>query len=161
MKQRVFISLGSNLGDRRKNLEEAIKRLEKTSGVRVVASSGFYETTPVKTPEQIRAHEKIPSFFNAAVEIETELSCEKLLGLLQKIEEEMGRVRNGKKWEPRIIDLDIIFYGTQVTHEANLKIPHPEAHKRRFVLEPLCDIAPEFVHPVQKKKISQLISELA
>ena len=161
MTRNVFVSIGSNLGDRRRNIEEAIKRLEKSLGVCVVASSGFYETSPVKTPEQIRYHENIPNFFNAAVEIETELSCERLLKLLQKIEEEMGRVRSGKKWEPRIIDLDIIFYGTQVTYEEGLKVPHPEAHKRRFVLEPLFEIAPDFIHPVKKKKISQLLSELA
>lgn len=147
--ERVFIAIGSNLGRREENLGTAIALLSKKCGI--VKKSLVRKTEPIGFREQ-------PLFLNQTIEVKTELEPKELLLFLKGIEKEMGRagtIRNG----PRIIDLDIIFYGGRIVKEENLEIPHPRMHERKFVLEPLADIAPEFVHPVKKKSIEKMLKE--
>lgn len=146
MRKNVFLSLGSNLGDRAANLNAAIGRLS-TLG-EVSALSSFYETEPVDFTAQ-------PWFLNCAVALQTELMPRQLLGHLLAIEQEMGRRRTHLKG-PRLIDLDILLFGNAIVELPDLVIPHPELHERRFVLEPLAEIAPEVRHPVFKKTMRQL-----
>jgi len=146
VRKNVFLSLGSNLGDRAANLNAAIGRLS-TLG-EVSALSSFYETEPVDFTAQ-------PWFLNCAVALQTELMPRQLLGHLLAIEQEMGRRRTHLKG-PRLIDLDILLFGNAIVELPDLVIPHPELHERRFVLEPLAEIAPEVRHPVFKKTMRQL-----
>ena len=146
----VYISIGSNLGNREKSCRLAIEGISEFAKVSAVSS--MYETEPVGYEEQ-------PIFINCAIEIETDLSPHKLLDKLHSIENRLGRVRE-IKWGPRIIDLDIIFYGNEVVNDPDLTIPHPEAHKRRFVLEPLDEIAPTLEHPVLRQSIRELLASL-
>jgi 2-amino-4-hydroxy-6-hydroxymethyldihydropteridine diphosphokinase len=134
-----YIGIGSNLGDSLKNCRHAVEMLSRIKGVELETVSSFYSTEPVGMENQ-------DFFINAVAEIKTDLSASGLLQALQKIENEMGRIR-GVKGGPRIIDLDILFYGQNVIDGQDLIIPHPEMHKRRFVLEPLCEIASYFIHP--------------
>ncbi len=134
-----YIGIGSNLGDSLKNCRKAIQRISNTKGIDLQAISSFYKTEPVGIKEQ-------NDFINAVVEIKTDILPLELLDVLQKIESEMGRIKH-VKGGPRIIDLDILFYGQHVIHEPNLIIPHPDVHRRRFVLEPLCEIASYCIHP--------------
>jgi len=134
------IGIGSNLGDALQNCKDAIESISRLSAVEIIQSSSFYKTEPVGDIKQ--GH-----FINAVVEIKTELPATELLKALQKIEKQMGRERS-IKGGPRIIDLDIIFYGQEIIREKGLTVPHPEMHKRRFVVEPLNEIASYFIHPV-------------
>jgi 2-amino-4-hydroxy-6-hydroxymethyldihydropteridine diphosphokinase len=150
---KAYIALGSNLGDREHNLRAAIEMLRQADGVRVRSVSSFYETEPVGYTEQ-------PAFINAAAEVMTALSPMELLRLCQDIENRLGRVRT-VKWGPRTADLDILLYGDAVMDTPELKIPHPLMHERRFVLEPLAEVAPGAVHPVTGMTISQLLDKAA
>lgn len=147
-----FIGVGSNLDDPARQCMEAICRLSSVSGIKVLRRSLFYRTEPVGVVEQ-------GWFVNAVVEIRTVLVPHELLKTLQAVEERMGRVR-GPKWGPRVIDLDILLYGQEVIQDGELAIPHPELHKRRFVLEPLCEIAPYAIHPAFGISISGLVDRL-
>jgi 2-amino-4-hydroxy-6-hydroxymethyldihydropteridine diphosphokinase len=142
----VYLSLGSNLGDREENLREAILRLE-TMG-EVVKVSALYETEPVGYAAQ-------PWFLNCAVQLETEKMPRQLLQAIRGVEQRMGRRRMRKKG-PRKIDIDILLFGSSVVDTAELVIPHPAMHERRFVLEPLAEIAPDARHPVFKRTIREL-----
>ncbi|HOG89754.1 MAG TPA: 2-amino-4-hydroxy-6-hydroxymethyldihydropteridine diphosphokinase [Smithella sp.] len=135
----AYIGIGSNLGESLKNCRKAIEKLSCVEGIKLLTASSFYKTEPVGIEDQ-------DFFINAVVEIKTDLSAHDLMQTLQNIENDMGRVRK-MKGGPRIIDLDILFYGQHVIAEQNLTVPHPEIHKRRFVLEPLCEIASYFIHP--------------
>ncbi|HVY55577.1 MAG TPA: 2-amino-4-hydroxy-6-hydroxymethyldihydropteridine diphosphokinase [Thermodesulfobacteriota bacterium] len=147
---RVIISLGSNIGDRVLNCRKA---LEEISGfAEVVSVSSVYETEPVGYEDQ-------PDFINCAAEIETALSPFELLRRLRDVEEKLGRVRGGR-WGSRTIDIDIIFYDDLVLDTEELTIPHVSAHARRFVLEPVCEINPMFVHPGFGVRIYQLLNSL-
>jgi 2-amino-4-hydroxy-6-hydroxymethyldihydropteridine diphosphokinase len=146
----AYLSLGSNLGDRAANLREALSQLEP--GGRLLAVSKMYETQPVDVPDQ-------PWFLNCVAAIETEKTPRQLLQLALKIESEMGRLRMSRKG-PRIIDIDVVLFGDCVVDEPGLKIPHPAMHLRRFVLEPLAEIAPEARHPALKKTSKELLEEL-
>jgi len=146
----AYLSLGSNLGDRAGQLREAIRRLA-TAG-RVAAVSSFYETEPVEFKEQ-------PWFLNCAMALETSLAPMQLMTALLGIEQEMGRRRTQEKG-PRTIDIDILLYGGEVVDSAEVTIPHPAMQERRFVLEPLAEIAPEARHPVLKKTVRELLAEL-
>jgi 2-amino-4-hydroxy-6-hydroxymethyldihydropteridine diphosphokinase len=158
MPQRVYLSLGSNVGDRAANLREAIKQLDAAG--RVVSVSSFYETEPVEFTEQ-------PWFLNCAVVLETGSTSERLLAEMLQIERRMGRERTQKKG-PRVIDLDILLFGDLIIGSPGaasedspaLTIPHPAMHQRRFVLEPLAEIAPDARHPVLKKTVRKLLKEL-
>jgi 2-amino-4-hydroxy-6-hydroxymethyldihydropteridine diphosphokinase len=142
----AYLSLGSNIGNREAHLLEAQARLRATG--RVTAVSSFYETEPVEFTEQ-------PWFLNCAVALETELTPQELMTAILDIEESMGRQRVQKKG-PRMIDIDILLFGNAVLDSADVTIPHPAMHKRRFVLEPLAEIAPEARHPVFDKTIREL-----
>ena len=146
MKKTVYLSLGSNLGDRAANLRAAIAAFAKLGEVRAVSS--FYETEPVEMARQ-------PWFLNCALALETELMPKQLLKAILGIEQEMGRRRTQHKG-PRSIDIDILLFGNSVVDTASLTIPHPAMHERRFVLVPLAEIAPAVRHPVLKKTISEL-----
>ena len=144
----VFIGIGSNLGERRENCLEAVRRLEQL-GVAVLKQSAMIETEPWGVKDQ-------PYFINMAIEVETDLSPEELLLLLKYVEKSLGREK-ASHWGPRIIDLDILLYDDRIIDSADLKIPHPHLHERDFVLLPLLEIAPEKIHPVLERKISELI----
>jgi 2-amino-4-hydroxy-6-hydroxymethyldihydropteridine diphosphokinase len=142
----VYLSLGSNVGDRAANLHTMIERLRRLGDV--VAVSSFYETEPVDVPAQ-------PWFLNCAVALETERMPKQLMGRLLALEQEMGRRRSLAKG-PRVIDIDILLFGKSIVDTAGLVVPHPALHERRFVLEPLAEIAPEVRHPVFKRTIREL-----
>ncbi len=134
----AYIGLGANLGDREANLRTAIERLAELGPLRV---SSFRETDPVGVTEQ-------PRFVNAVAELETDLSARDLLQLLLEIERKMGRDRSREeRWGPRTIDLDLLLYGDEVIDEPGLTVPHPRLAERRFVLEPLHELAPGLVLP--------------
>jgi 2-amino-4-hydroxy-6-hydroxymethyldihydropteridine diphosphokinase len=152
MEHTAYIGLGSNLGPRRKTLRRALAALDERADARVRRVSRFIETDPVGGPPQGR-------FLNAAAELETDLPPGGLLAVLQQVEEQFGRER-GTRWGPRTLDLDILLYDDAVVDEPDLKIPHPLMQERRFVLEPLCQIAPELVHPVLNKTVADLLSAL-
>ena len=156
---RVFLSLGSNLGDRRRYLEAALSLLREEGAVRVVACSQVYETTPWPEPGSPRE----TWYLNCAVEIETELPPRRLLRLTQAIEAQSGRPRRPEppgRAGPRSLDIDILLYADQVIAEDRLQIPHPFLHLRRFVLIPLADIAPQVEHPTLYQSIADLLGEL-
>jgi 2-amino-4-hydroxy-6-hydroxymethyldihydropteridine diphosphokinase len=146
----AYLSLGSNMGDRENHLRQAIARLQ-TQG-RVVSISSFYETEPVEFTDQAW-------FLNGAVALETTETPEQLMAELLQIEQQMGRQRIRKKG-PRTIDIDILLFGDTILDSPALTIPHPAMHLRRFVLEPLGEIAPEVQHPVLKKTIRELLDAL-
>lgn len=148
---RAYISFGSNIGDRLRAIEEAMS-LIKSSGIEITKKSKLYETEPYGYKEQ-------PSFLNGALEVETDLSCKELLNRLLEIELEIGRVRE-LKWGPRIIDLDIVFFNDEIYEEENLRVPHPDMHNRSFVLKPLNDICPDYIHPVYKKSVKELLNNM-
>jgi len=147
----AFLSLGSNLGDRAALLSEALTRLE-SAGVRVARRSSIHETEPQDFLDQ-------PKFLNMAVEVETDLTPQDLLAAIQKIETELGRQRTIPKG-PRTIDIDILFYANQVIAGPELEIPHPRLTARRFVLDPLSEIAPDLRHPVTGQSIREAQASL-
>jgi 2-amino-4-hydroxy-6-hydroxymethyldihydropteridine diphosphokinase len=148
----AYIGIGSNLGSREENCERAIKLLIE-NGITVVKRSSMIETEPWGVQKQ-------PKFINMAVEIETALKPDALLHLLKNIEIEVGRLPTSH-WGPRRIDLDILLYDDLIIKTPELEIPHPHISERDFVLKPLAEIAPEKVHPVLKKRVRELLSELS
>jgi len=148
----AYIALGSNMGDRKEYLDRALNMLAETPGVEVVSVSSYLETEPVGYVDQ-------PAFLNAAASVDTTLSAHDLLSVCLGIEDALGRVR-GVRWGPRTIDLDVLMYGDEVIDTPELVVPHPLMHERRFVLEPLCEIAPEAVHPVLSRSVKQLLDDL-
>ena len=146
----VYLSLGSNVGDREANLRSAIASL---SGLgELVSVSSFYETEPVEYTQQ-------PWFLNCAVALRTELMPKIFLSRVLAIEQQMGRRRVQPKG-PRTIDIDILLFGNAVIHSPQLEVPHPAMHQRRFALEPLAEIAPEARHPVLKRSVRELLEAL-
>jgi 2-amino-4-hydroxy-6-hydroxymethyldihydropteridine diphosphokinase len=151
MPHRVFIGIGSNLGDRRANCREARGRIQELPNSRVVKESSIYESEP---------HGNAKTWFgNSVIEVETELSASEMLKRLKAIEETMGRKRvKGKRWGSRIIDLDILLYDNEIIDKRNLKVPHPRMTQRRFVLIPLSELAPQFIHPALNVSVSELLA---
>lgn len=149
----VYISLGSNLRDRLEYLREAIRKIELSQGVKISKVSSVYETQPTDYLDQ-------PWFLNMVLELETTLEPLNLLELLLGIENQMGRKRT-RRHEPRNIDLDLLLYDDQVLKSDKLTLPHPRMHKRKFVLVPLAEIAPQVVHPLLKKSAERLLEELS
>lgn len=155
--RRAWIALGANLGDRRRNIETALLRLAQTPSVRVVEASALIETEAVTAPGAPAQ----PAFLNAAAELATTLSPRALLRAMLAIEQAMGRIRTtAKRWAPRAIDLDLLLYEELTIHEPGLVVPHPRMHSRRFVLEPLAQIAPDLVHPALGATIEELLAGL-
>ena len=152
MSESVYIGLGSNLGDREASLFAAIDALRRNDLVAVRRCSSIYESAPVGPPQ--------PRFLNAVAELQCPLPPLRLLALLQQLERELGRERR-KRWGPREIDLDILIWEGEVVAEPSLQIPHLELHKRRFCLEPLCELAPDLRHPVTGETMHELLCKLA
>jgi 2-amino-4-hydroxy-6-hydroxymethyldihydropteridine diphosphokinase len=150
MIHRVYLSLGSNLGDRSANLQSCIPWLGKLGNVAKVSS--FYETEPMELREQ-------PWFLNCVIELETDLSAHELLSGIQHIEKEFGRSREIEKG-PRTLDIDILLFDSYVINDNDLQIPHPAMHKRRFVLAPLAEISAQVKHPVLGATAGELLQRL-
>lgn len=148
----AYLGLGANLGDPSRQVSEALKRLNAAEEVEVTRVSAFYRNPPLGPPDQ-------PWYVNAAARVRTRLGPEELLRLLQQVEAALGRVR-GEHWGPRRLDLDLLLYNGEVIFAPDLVVPHPEMHRRGFVLVPLAEIAPQAWHPVLGKSAGELLAEL-
>jgi 2-amino-4-hydroxy-6-hydroxymethyldihydropteridine diphosphokinase len=148
----AYIGLGANLGDPRAQVEEAVRCLREAEEVELLRVSALYLTPPLGPPGQ-------PWYVNAAVQVKTRLTPEEVMRLLIGIETAMGRVRD-ERWGPRLIDLDLLLYNGEIITGPDLTVPHPEMHRRAFVLAPLAEIAPDAWHPVLKKTARELLEEL-
>ena len=147
----AYIGIGSNLGTSEKNCIEAIEKIYRTKDIKIISRSSFYQTEPIGEVQQ-------DWFVNSAIKIKTNLSPTHLLSALLNIESVMGRTRE-EKWGPRLIDLDLLFYGNLILGKKDLTLPHPEIQKRKFVLIPMSEIAENLVHPTLKKTIKILLQE--
>ena len=150
--KQVFLGIGSNIGDKRKYLEDAVRKLIDHPQIRNVRCSEWITTAPYGGVEQ-------EEFLNGAVGLETLLAPKELLGFLHKLEAEAGRERK-IHWGPRTLDLDILFYQDYVSDDPELTVPHPDMENRRFVLEPLSRLCPQLIHPVLGKSVKRLLGEL-
>lgn len=148
----AYIGLGSNLGDRGTYLRAALDELGQVPDIRISGVSPVYETAPVGLVEQ-------PDFLNAVVAVRTCLAPIALLREMQRIEDRLERTR-AERWGPRTIDLDLLFYGDADIEEEDLVVPHPRLHERAFVLVPMCDLAPEMVHPRLGRTMRDLCREI-
>jgi 2-amino-4-hydroxy-6-hydroxymethyldihydropteridine diphosphokinase len=148
----AFIGIGSNMCDPAARCRDAVRRLGEVPEIRLLRSSSLYRTEPVGPRDQ-------PWFINAVAEIRTGLRPQGLLAALKGIEREMGRIE-GPRWGPRVMDLDLLLYGQEVLAEEGLAIPHPEMHRRRFVLEPLCELASYVIHPAFGVSVRGLLDRL-
>jgi 2-amino-4-hydroxy-6-hydroxymethyldihydropteridine diphosphokinase len=148
----AYIGFGSNLGDRLENCRNAIGALAALPPCSLLKTSSFYETSPVGLVDQ-------PAFINGVVLLETDEDAHWLLSQMLEIEKTFGRIRN-LKWGPRSIDLDLLFFDDQIINTPELSVPHPSLHERRFVLEPLNEVAPDFRHPSLGKSVADLRNDL-
>jgi 2-amino-4-hydroxy-6-hydroxymethyldihydropteridine diphosphokinase len=147
----VFLLLGSNLGDRKLLLNQAIRHIEHEIAPMLRISSVYETQSWGKTDE--------PDYLNIVISLQTDMPARTILEKILDIELVMGRERD-EKWGSRLIDIDILYYGQAIINETGLHVPHPEMHKRRFTLEPLAEIAPDFIHPIIKKNSLQLKNDL-
>ena len=148
----VFAGIGGNLGDPAHTLTAAVLRIERDSGVRVVAASPVYRNPPVGPQDQ-------PDYLNAVIELEVTLSPQELHSRFLAVEKEFGRVRK-TRWGPRTLDLDILTYGDHIVDEPGLTIPHPHMHERSFVLVPLADLHPHAVHPLLNRSYCDMAEQV-
>lgn len=148
----AYIGIGSNLGPREQHIALAFDAAAALPDTRVCATSPIYETDPVGPPGQ-------GPYLNAAMHLTTDLSPRDVLSALRRIEEQAGRERR-ERWGPRTLDLDILLYDDQIIDGPQLTVPHPCMHERWFVLKPLCDIAPDAVHPKRKQTVHEMLDEL-
>lgn len=153
MHHTAYISVGSNLGDKLRYCREGIAELTRSNRIALQSQSPFYKTEPVDYTDQ-------DWFVNAVLKIDTVWTPVELLEVLEGIERRAGRIRDAVRFGPRVLDLDIIFYDQRVIDSQRLKVPHPRMHKRRFVLQPICDIDPDIVHPVLQQTVSDLLAQL-
>ena len=149
--KKVYLSLGSNIGNREKNLQDAVDRLS-SANLRVLRISSVYETEPMDRRDQ-------PWFLNLVAEAETSLYPLQLLQRTQRVEMDLGRKRLAAKG-PRTIDIDILLYGNSVIHSAPLEVPHPRLSERRFVLEPLAELAPDLRHPLSRRMVRGVLAAI-
>lgn len=149
----VYIGIGSNLGDRGELIDQAVQAMQNIELTEVVKVSSIIETKPVGGPEQ-------DDYLNAVALLETELSPDDLLVALQSIEHELGRVRE-VRWGPRTIDLDILSFGQNISDDPTLTIPHPRIQERFFVLAPLAEIAPDWIHPSSGETVQSLLKDVS
>lgn len=147
----AYVAFGSNMGEKENYIKRALEKIEE-KGIKIIKVSPIYETEPYGVLDQ-------DSFLNGVVKIESNLTPENLIEVLLDIEKQLDRIRE-RRWGPRTIDLDIIFYDGFIINEENLIIPHRDMENREFVLKPLCDIDENFIHPVLKKSVKQLYDEL-
>jgi len=147
----VYLILGSNIGDRKNYLEQAISMIKEAIGM-IQTKSSLYETVPWGFDDK-------NNFLNQVIKVETSLQPEDILKEILQIEKIIGRIRSGKGYSSRVIDIDILFYNKEIIHSENLVIPHPLMHERKFVLGPLAEIAGQFIHPVFNKTIQTLLNE--
>jgi 2-amino-4-hydroxy-6-hydroxymethyldihydropteridine diphosphokinase len=148
----AFIGIGSNLGDPATMCRVAVDEIASTPGIKLLRCSSFYRTEPMGPQDQ-------PWFVNAVTEIRTSLTPRRLFESLKEIEQRLGRT-DGPRWGPRLIDLDLLLYGQEVVQEEDLKVPHPDLHRRAFVLVPLCELASYQIHPAFGVSIRGLMDRL-
>ncbi|MBY0244121.1 MAG: 2-amino-4-hydroxy-6-hydroxymethyldihydropteridine diphosphokinase [Sphingobacteriaceae bacterium] len=149
---KIYLLLGGNIGEREKYLNDAVALIKERVGI-VFAQSSFYQTAAWGKENQ-------PDFLNQAIGVETNLSAIEVLKAILKIESDLGRIRK-EKWGERVIDIDLIFYGDQIIDLKDvLQVPHPFLHQRKFVLMPLQEIAPHYIHPQLKVSVSELLDNL-
>jgi 2-amino-4-hydroxy-6-hydroxymethyldihydropteridine diphosphokinase len=149
---RAYLGVGSNLGDREATIRKAVELLGAADGVEVVSVSTLRETEPWGPVDQ-------PPFLNGAIEVETDLEPQGLLAVALGVERALGRVREGERWGPRTIDLDVLLYGDLVVDEPGLTLPHPRLHERRFALEPLAELSPHACVP-GRGRVGELLTAL-
>ena len=149
---KVYIAAGSNLGDKEETLKEAIDKIDKRKDCVVTKVSNFYTTDPVGYEDQ-------DQFVNCVFEINTLQTPSELMDTLLEVEKDFKRERI-IRWGPRTLDLDIIFYNDIISYDEHILIPHPRAHERQFVMKPMCDINPYYVHPIYRKRVMDISSEL-
>jgi 2-amino-4-hydroxy-6-hydroxymethyldihydropteridine diphosphokinase len=149
----VYISVGSNQGNKLDNCRNGILNLARSDAIRLIDQSSVYRTEPVDYLEQ-------DWFINYVVKIETQLEPLPLLDIIKSVEHAAGRIRDTIRFGPRILDLDIILFDDVVLDDSRLTIPHPRMHQRRFVLKPICDIDPDIIHPVLRRTMSSLLRNL-
>ncbi len=148
----AYLCLGGNIGDREASIHQALEKINRQAG-KIISRSGIFETAAWGVTNQ-------QAYLNVCVGIETELSSDKLIKVLLEIEKELGRERNlYHTYEPRTIDIDILFYENEIIHRDDLTVPHPRLHLRKFVLIPLSEIAGTYVHPALNKTIFDLLKE--
>ena len=150
----MFIGIGSNEGERLSNVSRAAQALAQLPTTRLMQMAPIYETAPVGGPPQ-------GDYLNTVVELDTSLEPRQLLTHLKTLETQLGRCPSDVRWGPRVIDLDILLYDQVVISDPDLIIPHPLLHRRRFVLEPLADVASDFVHPMLHKTVAELLAAAA
>jgi len=148
----AYLCLGSNLNNPETQVQQALQKLREDPNISILKSSSLIQTKPVGNINQ-------PDFYNQVIEVETSYSSDELLQKALNLENQMGRVRS-EHWGPRIIDIDILLYEDEIKHTQDLILPHPEMTKRKFVLELLCSIAPDLIHPVLHKSIANLLKDI-
>jgi 2-amino-4-hydroxy-6-hydroxymethyldihydropteridine diphosphokinase len=148
------IALGSNLGDSKSILESALEKLDRTSGITLRVKSSLYQTKAVTLDDRPQ-----PDYLNACALLETSLNPEKFLAVLQQVEHHFGRVRQ-ERWGARTLDLDLLLFNDVILHTHDLELPHPRMTERAFVLVPLSEIAPDWIHPVLEQSIAQLVQNV-
>ncbi len=152
----AYVGIGSNLGDKTKNCVDAIQAIQDHPACKVLRVSSFYETEPLT----LKGSASQGWYLNGVIKVRTQLNVVNFLQMILDLEIKMGRVRPAEKWAPRLIDLDLLFFDDEIIKMKPLKVPHPELHKRRFVLEPLVEIEPDLIHPIKGISVKEMLNRL-